>query len=415
MKTKELNNITFYRSDKRFEVIMAICIGIGVCFTRLATAVSQISLVLATILGIYLWWKNGKKLELNTYAKQYIKIAYIFFFATLISIVDVDNKLAVFHSFFDTWVWRFMVFILVTAFVKKREYLTNILIAFFCVFSIDCFIACYQFFILHWERGRGFHGDYLDLTAIICMVLAMSAIILLDIRFERNLKRFAVLGIISSIAGLFGCFGRGAFLVSALVAPFYLYYYLRSSKKIAAIILIILCLFGGVILSSPKYVARLSTTLNTTTNRSNVDRIWTWKSSLDMYLDYPVNGVGLNNWSWYYKNAGYKYSEETQNLPHAHSNYMQLLAETGTIGFLGFLSFCMFSLVVPFKRWIKEHNPCDLIFFTAFLASMILFGVFQPTYRLSSVIRTMWFILALMIQLHDIYDTRWRRIDNDDT
>lgn len=399
---KQINN-TFYHSDKRFEMIIAICIGIGVCFTRLATAISQISLVLATILGIYLWWKNGKKLELNTHAKQYIKIAYVFFFATLISIIDVDNKLSVFHSFFDTWVWRFMVFILITAFVKKKDYLLKILAGFFCVFFIDCMTACYQFFILYWERGNGFHGDYLDLTAIICMVLAMSAIILLDSRFESNIKRFAILGIISSIAGLFGCFGRGAFLVSALVAPFYLYYYLRSSKKMAAIILIILCLLGGTILSSPKYVVRLSTTLNTTTNRSNVDRIWTWKSSLNMYLDHPINGVGLNNWSWYYKNAGYKYSEETQNLPHAHSNYMQLLAETGTIGFLGFLSFCMFSLFVPFRRWIRKHNPCDLIFFTVFLASMILFGVFQPTYRLSSVIRTMWFILALMIQLHDIY------------
>lgn len=413
---KEQNTNTFYHSAKRFEMIMAICIGIGVCFTRLATAVSQISLVLATLLGIYLWWKNGKKLELNTYAKQYVKIAYAFFFATLISIVDVDDKLSVFHSFFDTWVWRFMIFVLITAFIKKKDYLLKILAGFFCVFLVDCMMACYQFFILHWERGRGFHGDYLDLTAIICMVLAMSVIILLDACFEKSIKRFAILGIIGSIAGLFGCFGRGAFLVSALVAPFYLYYYLRSSKKVAAIILIILCLLGGTIWSSPKYVARLSTTLNTTTNRSNVDRIWTWKSSFDMYLDHPVNGVGLNNWSWYYKNAGYKYSEETQNLPHAHSNYMQLLAETGTIGFLGFLSFCIYSLLIPFKRWIRKHNPCDLILFTAFLASMILFGAFQPTYRLSSVIRTMWFILALMVQLHNIYDSyTMERINNDNT
>ena len=65
----------------------------------------------------------------------------------------------------------------------------------------------------------------------------------------------------------------------------------------AAIILIILCLLGGSVLSSPKYVERLSTTLNTTTNRSNVDRIWAWKASWDMFKDYPVNGVGLNNWA----------------------------------------------------------------------------------------------------------------------
>lgn len=119
-------------------------------------------------------------------------------------------------------------------------------------------------------------------------------------------------------------------------------------------------------MNSPKYMTRLSTTLNMTTNTSNVDRIWAWRASIDMFKEHPINGVGLDNWEWYYKNGGYKYAEESQNLPHAHSNYMQLLAETGTIGFLGLLYFYRFSLIVPFKRWIKEHNPCDLIFLLFF-------------------------------------------------
>lgn len=398
-------NIAFYNTSPKYEVLMAVLIGIGICLTRLATAVSQIALAIATILAAYLWWKNGKRLNLNDTARQYIKVVCIWFIASFVSIIDVDNKAVVFYYFLGDWIWRFMVFVLVVAFIHRREYLLKILAAFFCIFSIDCLIACYQFFILHWERGRGFHGDYLDLTAIICMVLAMSAIILLDSHFEKNIKKFALLGLVSSIAGLFGCFGRGAFLVSALVAPFYLYYYLRNSKKMAAIILIILCLLGGAVLSSPKYIERLSTTLNTTTNRSNVDRIWAWKASWDMFQDHYINGVGLNNWGWYYRNEGYKYDEETQNLPHAHSNYMQPLAETGIIGFLGLLYFYGYSLFVPFKRWIKAHNPCDLILFTTFLAGMVLFGVFQPTYRLSSVIRTMWFILALMIQLKNTLPT----------
>ena len=396
---KNETDIAFYNTSPKYEVLMAVLIGIGICLTRLATAVSQIALAIATILAAYLWWKNGKRLNLNDTARQYIKVVCIWFITSFVSIIDVDNKAVVFYYFLGDWIWRFMVFVLVVAFIHRREYLLKILAAFFCIFSIDCLIACYQFFILHWERGRGFHGDYLDLTAIICMVLAMSAIILLDSHFEKNIKKFALLGLVSSIAGLFGCFGRGAFLVSALVAPFYLYYYLRNSKKMAAIILIILCLLGGAVLSSPKYIERLSTTLNTTTNRSNVDRIWAWKASWDMFQDHYINGVGLNNWGWYYRNEGYKYDEETQNLPHAHSNYMQPLAETGTIGFLGLLYFYVFSLIIPFKKWIKEHNPCDLIFFTTFLACMVLFGAFQPTYRLSSVIRTMWFVLALMIQL----------------
>lgn len=388
----------YYRCNKKWEPLMAFLIGMGVCLTRLATSVSQISLGLATALGLYLWWKNGKQLDLTDTARQYIKVAYIFFFATLVSIIDVDNKLYVLQNFFGTWVWRFMVFILIVSFIKKRDYLLKILASFFVIFSIDCLTACYQFFILQWERGRGFHGDYLDLTAIICMVLAMSVIIVLDNYFETWIKYFALLGVISSLAGLFGCFGRGAFLVSALVAPFYLYYYCKHSKKIAILCLTILVLLGGTILSTPKYTARLSTTLNTTTNVSNVDRIRAWKSSINMYLDYPINGVGLNNWGHYYRSQ-YRSPEEKQNLPHAHSNYMQLLGETGTIGFVAFLYFIGYSLWISAKHWLKEHNPCDLIFFSTFLAVIVLFGAFQPTYRLSAVIRTLWFILALMIQL----------------
>ncbi|MBF1121942.1 MAG: O-antigen ligase family protein [Dialister invisus] len=393
------NQASFYNTSAKLEMIMAVFIGIGICLVRLATAASQTALVLATILAFYLWWRNGRQLVLNQDAKRYIKVVGIWFLVSFFSILDVDNKMAVIHYFIGDWVWRFMVFVLIVAFVHRRKYLLRILAAFLCVFSIDCFLSCYQFFVLHWSRGRGFHGDYLDLTAIICMVLVMSAIILMDGHFGENSEKFAVIGLLSSIAGLFGCFGRGAFLVSALVAPFYLYHYLRHSKKKAAVILTILCLLGGTLLNSPKYMTRLSTTLNMTTNTSNVDRIWAWRASIDMFKEHPINGVGLDNWEWYYKNGGYKYAEESQNLPHAHSNYMQLLAETGTIGFLGLLYFYRFSLIVPFKRWIKEHNPCDLIFFTVFLAGMVLFGVFQPTYRLSSVIRTLWFILAIMIQL----------------
>ena len=391
----------YYNSSIKMEQTMAVLIGIGVCLNRLATAVSQVTLVIATLLGIYLWWKNGKKLILNDDARKYIKVSYLFFFATLVSIIDVDNKLYVFQNFLGTWVWRYMVFILVVSFVWKKTYILWMIASFLLVYSLDCLTACYQFFILHKGRGNGFHGDYLDLTAIICMVLAASAIILLDKYFEPWLKRIALISLVASIAGLFGCFGRGAFLVSALVAPIYLFFYFRSSKKLAVGILAILVLLGGTIASSPQYVDRLSTTFDTKTNMSNLGRIWVWKSSLDMYLDHPINGVGLNNWGRYYR-SGYQYSEETQNLSHAHSNYMQLLAETGTIGFIAFLYFIGYSLVKSFKRWLREKNPCDLIFFTSFLSVIVLFGVFHPTYRLSSVICSLWFVLAMMIQFRAV-------------
>ncbi len=398
MATKTLSS-SFYGCPQRMEVIMAVLIGLGACLIRLATGPSNIFLGLAALLGLYLWWKNGKRFDLSPASRKYMKVCLIFFLLTLVSMVDVDNKKHIFSSFFNTWIIRFAFFFLIVAFVKRKEYLLRMLSAFLVIFSWDCFTACYQFFVLHKARGNGFHGDYLDLTAIICMILPLSAILLMDSHIDKTTKRFALLGLASAIAGLFGCFGRGAFLVSALTAPFYLFYYVRNSKKILSLALVLLCLVGGTLFFSPKYSQRLSTTLNTTSNTSNVDRIWTWKSSIDMYLDHPVNGVGLDNWELYYKDKGYKYPQESQNLPHAHSNYMQLLAETGTIGMLGFIYFYLYSLFTPFKRWLASRSPYDLICFTAFLASMVFFGAFQPTYRLSSVIRTLWFVLAVMLQL----------------
>ena len=116
------NKVRFYQASPAFETVMAILIGLGVCLTRLSTAVSQISLVLATLTGFYLWWKNGKRLELNPLAKKYMKVVGIFFAAALFSVIDVDNKAATFRYFFGDWIWRFMVFILIVAFVRQKEY-----------------------------------------------------------------------------------------------------------------------------------------------------------------------------------------------------------------------------------------------------------------------------------------------------
>lgn len=131
--TKE-DNYLYYRSGEKWEMVMALLLGLGVCLTRLATAASQISLALATVLALFLWWKNGRRLQLSDISSKYIKVAYLFFFATLLSIVDVDNRLYVLQNFLGTWVWRFMVFILIVAFVKNESIFLKSWLLFCCLF-----------------------------------------------------------------------------------------------------------------------------------------------------------------------------------------------------------------------------------------------------------------------------------------
>ena len=101
---KNETDIAFYNTSPKYEVLMAVLIGIGICLTRLATAVSQIALAIATILAAYLWWKNGKRLNLNDTARQYIKVVCIWFITSFVSIIDVDNKAVVFYYFLGDWI-----------------------------------------------------------------------------------------------------------------------------------------------------------------------------------------------------------------------------------------------------------------------------------------------------------------------
>lgn len=62
-----------------YEKIMAVFLVLGLCLTRIATAAAQTFLVLAAVLGLYLWYKNGKKLFVSDEANKYIIVTCIFF------------------------------------------------------------------------------------------------------------------------------------------------------------------------------------------------------------------------------------------------------------------------------------------------------------------------------------------------
>ena len=146
------------------------------------------------------------------------------------------------------------------------------------------------------------------------------------------------------------------------------------------------------------YEGGFTSITNVTTDRSNGDRIWIYRSCIDMAADHPITGVGMGQFKRYY-HSGYKYSEETQDLPHGHNNFLQLLAETGIVGVIGLLGFVGYFLVTSFKHWKKDKNPYDLLIFTTVLSYICLFGQIEYTLDNSSGMRIFWFLLAIMLQM----------------
>ena len=115
-----------------------------------------------------------------------------------------------------------------------------------------------------------------------------------------------------------------------------------------------------------------------------------------MMLDHPLTGVGPGNYDTIYKQ--YKFFEERKTYPHAHSNIVQIGAETGILG----LSIFFWMMVSAFRGiWhkVRTTNTNPLVFSLSLgaLAAFLGFhfaGLFEYNFGDSEVQLLFWFIIG---------------------
>ena len=77
-------------------------------------------------------------------------------------------------------------------------------------------------------------------------------------------------------------------------------------------VIAVLAALGGIVWgfsTQPQYVARFESITNTTTDGSNLGRFDVWTSSINMFKDHPVTGVGIGQWRTIYE-ASYRLPTE---------------------------------------------------------------------------------------------------------
>jgi O-antigen ligase len=114
-----------------------------------------------------------------------------------------------------------------------------------------------------------------------------------------------------------------------------------------------------------------------------------------MMLDHPLTGVGPGNYEIIYKQ--YKFFEERKIYSHAHSNIVQIGAETGILG----LSMFFWIMVSAFRTMTaKIREIKDPLFFFVSLGALAAFlgfhfaGLFEYNFGDSEVQLLFWFILG---------------------
>ena len=387
-------------SSVRLESWIAIMITLMACFTRLSMAAGQVFYVIAILLSIFYIWKHRHDLYVPSYVKKYSKTFALMLLLLLPSAVLTNNIAVGLPEFINVWLWRIPVFFVIALCIRDKKTLFTMLAVFFVDFGIDNLVAFYQHVSGMTDRGWGFGSSVLTIAGLMVMLGPIFCVILLDSAFPNYVKASALWALGCVGFGMYGNQSRGSWLFSMIMVPIVSLPYIL---KRFIYVVVVLAALGGVVWgfsTQPQYVARFESITNTTTDGSNLGRFDVWTSSINMFKDHPVTGVGIGQWRTIYE-ASYRLPTENQHLYHAHNNFIQLLGEVGLLGLLGVLIFYGSIVVDNFVVWFKNRDPYSLCAMIAVICYVFVFGQVEYTLDNSSGIRIMYFMLATMLQLRD--------------
>ena len=387
-------------SSVRLESWIAIMITLMACFTRLSMAAGQVFYVIAILLSIFYIWKHRHDLYVPSYVKKYSKTFALMLLLLLPSAVLTNNITVGLPEFINVWLWRIPVFFVIALCIRDKKTLFTMLAVFFVDFGIDNLVAFYQHVSGMTDRGWGFGSSVLTIAGLMVMLGPIFCVILLDSAFPNYVKASALWALGCVGFGMYGNQSRGSWLFNMIMVPIVsLPYILKRFGCVVAVLVVL----GGVVWgfsTQPQYVARFESITNTTTDASNLGRFDVWISSINMFKDHPVTGVGIGQWRTIYE-ASYRLPTENQHLYHAHNNFIQLLGEVGLLGLLGVLIFYGSIVVDNFVVWFKNRDPYSLCAMIAVICYVFVFGQVEYTLDNSSGMRIMYFMLATMLQLRD--------------
>lgn len=379
---------------------IAIMITLMVCLTRLSMAAGQVFYVIAILLSIFYIWKHRHDLYVPSYVKKYSKTFALMLLLLLPSAVLTNNIAVGLPEFINVWLWRIPVFFVIALCIRDKKTLFTMLAVFFVDFGIDNLVAFYQHVSGMTDRGWGFGSSVLTISGLMVMLVPIFCVILLDSAFPNYVKASALWALGCVGFGMYGNQSRGSWLFNMIMVPIVsLPYILKRFGCVVAVLVVL----GGVVWgfsTQPQYVARFESITNTTTDGSNLGRFDVWTSSINMFKDHPVTGVGIGQWRTIYESS-YRLPTENQHLYHAHNNFIQLLGEVGLLGLLGVLIFYGSIIVDNFVVWFKKRDPYSLCAMIAVICYVFVFGQVEYTLDNSSGMRIMYFMLATMLQLRD--------------
>jgi putative inorganic carbon (HCO3(-)) transporter len=134
---------------------------------------------------------------------------------------------------------------------------------------------------------------------------------------------------------------------------------------------------------------------------SNVYRRYLWTLALQMFSQNPLLGTGLGSFGFSLPShstaGGYLVS-------HAHNIYLQLLAETGILGFTAFFGYILTAVYISFRVFRQsacQQTRCIALGAAGSIVGLLVHGTVDATLYLPQLSVFVWILIAVMRNMGD--------------
>lgn len=257
--------------------------------------------------------------------------------------------------------WLLLIMLMLFWCVEHERQMQNLMNAFLLASIVPLLYAIWQTFsgldvfpgrqlapYGDYYRAVGFHGFYLTFAAFAMLVLLFSATLALETKGNQR-RGFAALALLSLLA-LITTFARSIWLSFIAAVPILGF---TRSKKLGFIASLALALLvTATFLAVPSVQERALSIFDPS---QNLGRINLWKTTLAIARDFPILGIGQDNFDFFF--PLYRVEGWYDSTGHPHNDYLNVLVSSGIPGLLAFLALWGVVLREGVKNGRTIKNP----------------------------------------------------------
>lgn len=365
------------------------------------------------IIGLFYIIKMPGAIFQNPIFKSFTIVFLCFWIPLLISFFDAVNPGHSAHTLFPYLRFYFAGIFIIHELSKDNDRLKFIITSLFYIVFFWCIDATIQFALgknllgFPYEAGH-ITGVFYPRNTIshICSILSTFIFLYLYIKFNK--QKWLLLSLIPLFLVILLSGRRAAWVMLALSTfGFLAYAYAYSKQKklflkfIAVLFSLITLVLGSTIVYHEPTHNRFKTTLGLFSgdydkiNRATAVRLPIWEASYKIFKSNPVNGIGPRGFRHVYHNYAaeddYFVTIEKAVPSQPHIIILEILAETGIIGFIGYLFAIYLILQIA---WRSNNKKKLLPYLIPVLVALFPFNTHMALY--GSIWSSMvWLIISL--------------------